>query len=67
MSKKNKIDLEEFVKASKFSDEAYANIFRELVLKYKQDTPRQALIRAIIAIFETRYPAEARLHQLPDR
>lgn len=56
--KKKKINLEEFVKKSQFSDDLYRQIFSELVAKYKNETPRQHLIRAVILIWERNYPRE---------
>ena len=61
--KNNKINLEEFVSTTHFSDDIDKQVFRELVTKYKKETPRQALIRAIIAMWERKYPLEAHAHQ----
>lgn len=58
---KKEQNLEDFIKESKFSDSMYRDIFLELVTKYKAESPRQHLIRAIITIFKETYPAEMKV------
>lgn len=61
MEDKKEIHLEDFVRESKFSDSLYRDVFMELVTKYKAESPRQHLIRAVITIFKEKYPAEMRV------
>ncbi len=60
MDKKKEVDLKEFIKGSEWSDPLYRDIFLELATKYKAESPRQHLIRAIISIYIEKYPAEMR-------
>lgn len=60
---KNKINLEDFVQSSRFTDDFSVEIFKELVTTYKKESPRQHLIRAVIMLWERKYPAELRYHK----
>lgn len=55
--------LNNFVAKKTFSEdkvdnEIFRDIFYDLTTKYKDETPRQHLIRAIITIYEKKYPKE---------
>ena len=58
---KKQQNLEDFVKESKFSDPLFRDIFLELVTKYKAESPRQHLIRALLTIYKETYPAEMKV------
>jgi metal-responsive CopG/Arc/MetJ family transcriptional regulator len=55
MTKKS---LKEFAQESKFSNDIFREVFLELISKYKHESERQHLIRAIIAIYEKKYRRE---------
>lgn len=41
-----------------FSDSVFREIYMELISKYRHESERQHLIRAIIEIYQKKYPAE---------
>lgn len=58
MKKKNSLSEQEI--APKFSDAIFREVFSSLVSKYRHESERQHLIRAIIEIYQKKYPAEMR-------
>ena len=60
MSKDKQINLEDFVEGRNFSRPLYSSILEELVIKYKNESPRQHAIRATIMLFEKKYKTEMR-------
>ncbi len=59
-NKEEKIPMSDFVVGRGFSQPFYKDIFEELATKYKTESPRQHTVRAVIMMFEKKYPAEMR-------
>src|SRR3990167_4556919 len=57
------LNIKEFVSQQNFSSEIYREIAQTLLMKYKDETARQHLVRALIMIFEKRYPGEVEKHE----
>lgn len=62
MEKENKKTLTEFTENQKFSDVLLQEIFKKSVTDYKHETTRQSLIRALVGIYNQRYPEEMAEH-----
>lgn len=56
--------LENFILSSQLKDEELlGSVFRILVSQYPDETDRQHVIRAMVMIFEDKYPGAMRRHQ----
>jgi len=58
MQEEDQKKLAEFVATTDFSDEAFRDIFADLIAKHGDESLRQHTIRAIVEIWLHRYPAE---------
>lgn len=58
MNKKN--SLSEKATESNFSDSVFREIYMDLISKHKHESERQHLIRAVIEIYQKKYPSEMR-------
>lgn len=56
-------EVNDFITASNLKNsEDLAEIFKELVVKYPEESERQHAIRGMIMLFERKYPAEMKEH-----
>jgi len=61
MNKKNSLSEKEV--APEFSDAIFREVFSSLISRHRHESERQHLIRAIIEIYQKKYPAEMRVFE----
>ena len=58
MNKEKKINPEDFIEGRNFSRPLYSEIAKDLITRFKHESPRQRAIRATIMLFEQKYKSE---------